>query len=190
MNYQKHYDQLIESRKLLNRKKSKDEYFERHHISPRCIGGSEEISNFILLTPREHYIAHWLLWKALRISKLAYAFRAIAINLKDKRRLTSKQYERAKLAIKQGDISEETREKMRNRIFTKETREKISNALKGKSRSEETKNKIANTLTGRKRSPEEILNMKNAIRPLPVWVKDKKKILNTKKYKEVNAEKA
>ena len=32
--------------------------------------------------------------------------------------------------------------------------------------------------------------MKNAIRPLPVWVKDKKKILNTKKYKEVNDEKA
>ena len=96
MDYQKHYNQLIESRKLLNRKKSKDEYFERHHISPRCIGGSEEISNFILLTPREHYIAHWLLWKALRISKLAHAFRAIAINLKDKRRLTSKQYERAR----------------------------------------------------------------------------------------------
>jgi hypothetical protein len=59
MNYSKHYDQLISRAKdrVLN------EYYERHHIIPRCLGGSDEKSNFVKLTAREHFIAHLLLHK-------------------------------------------------------------------------------------------------------------------------------
>lgn len=37
------------------------EYSERHHIVPRCIGGSDNEENLIYLTYREHFIAHKLL---------------------------------------------------------------------------------------------------------------------------------
>ena len=59
MNYKKHYDALID--RALNRKI--DGYYEKHHIKPKCIGGSDKLSNIVKLTAREHYIAHQLLVK-------------------------------------------------------------------------------------------------------------------------------
>jgi hypothetical protein len=59
MDYQKIYNSLIErarSRKLLS-------YTERHHVLPRCQGGSDEAENLVDLTPEEHYVAHQLLVK-------------------------------------------------------------------------------------------------------------------------------
>lgn len=38
-----------------------DSYHEKHHIMPRCLGGSDEESNLIDLFAREHFIAHKLL---------------------------------------------------------------------------------------------------------------------------------
>lgn len=41
-------------------------YFERHHIVPRALGGTDSWSNKALLTGREHFICHWLLVKIYR----------------------------------------------------------------------------------------------------------------------------
>ena len=59
MNYQKIYDSLI------NRGKSRilESYSERHHIIPRCMGGSDDKDNLVDLTPEEYYLAHQLLVK-------------------------------------------------------------------------------------------------------------------------------
>ncbi len=38
-------------------------YSERHHITPRSLGGADEARNLVLLTFREHFLAHWLLTK-------------------------------------------------------------------------------------------------------------------------------
>lgn len=38
-------------------------YTERHHILPRCFGGTNEKINLVRLTAREHLIAHLLLTK-------------------------------------------------------------------------------------------------------------------------------
>lgn len=59
MNYQNHYNKLIERAK--NRNIS--DYTENHHIIPSCIGGSDENVNLVRLTPEEHYVAHQLLIK-------------------------------------------------------------------------------------------------------------------------------
>ena len=61
MNYRRIYDQLIKKRqkKVLN----KPDYYETHHIIPRCLGGSNKKSNLVRLTAREHFIAHYLLAK-------------------------------------------------------------------------------------------------------------------------------
>lgn len=65
MNYQKIYNALVEKAKLRGLdKKSLDGYFEKHHIIPVCMGGTNDPDNFVLFTGREHFIAHMLLWKA------------------------------------------------------------------------------------------------------------------------------
>jgi len=62
MDYKKIYDQLIESRKSLIRHKGDGIYYEMHHIIPRSLGGSNKKENLVLLTAKEHYIAHYLLY--------------------------------------------------------------------------------------------------------------------------------
>jgi hypothetical protein len=59
MNYIKIYNSLI------SKAQSRDieGYTERHHIVPRCMGGSDEATNLVRLTPEEHYVAHQLLVK-------------------------------------------------------------------------------------------------------------------------------
>jgi hypothetical protein len=39
-------------------------YVEKHHIIPRSLGGSDNNSNLVKLTAREHFICHWLLTKS------------------------------------------------------------------------------------------------------------------------------
>jgi hypothetical protein len=47
---------------------------ERHHIIPKCMGGSNSKDNLVKLTPSEHYIAHQLLVKIFPTnSKILYA---------------------------------------------------------------------------------------------------------------------
>ena len=59
MDYQKHYNKLCERAKTRNI----DEYTEKHHILPRCLGGDDSPDNIVRLTPEEHYLAHQLLVK-------------------------------------------------------------------------------------------------------------------------------
>ena len=59
MNYFIHYQTLIERascRKL-------SIYVEKHHIIPKCMGGNDNPSNIVELTPEEHFVAHQLLVK-------------------------------------------------------------------------------------------------------------------------------
>lgn len=61
MDYNTTYNRLIERSKT--RKLIEDEYYELHHIIPRCLGGTNDPDNLTYLTAREHYIAHQLLCK-------------------------------------------------------------------------------------------------------------------------------
>jgi len=59
MNYQLIHDSIIDRAKT--RVLSKEIYTERHHIIPRCMGGSDNKSNLVDLTAKEHFIVHKLL---------------------------------------------------------------------------------------------------------------------------------
>jgi hypothetical protein len=59
--YSKWYEALIEKAK--NRSIPKDTYTETHHIVPYCISKDNSKNNLVVLTAREHYIAHLLLWR-------------------------------------------------------------------------------------------------------------------------------
>ena len=59
MDYQRHYNLLID--RARNRKLTG--YVEKHHVVPRCLGGTDRKENLVRLTPEEHYLAHQLLVK-------------------------------------------------------------------------------------------------------------------------------
>lgn len=61
MNYQKIYDNLISKAK--KRSPETGISYEKHHIVPRCMGGSNLSDNIAIMTPEEHYVAHQLLVK-------------------------------------------------------------------------------------------------------------------------------
>ena len=72
--YTKWYFQIISN----GRKKRELQYVEKHHIIPKCLGGSNAKYNIATLTPREHFLCHWLLLKMCKESKakrsMGYAF--------------------------------------------------------------------------------------------------------------------
>lgn len=71
MRYQKIYNQLIERAKTRNLY----EYNEKHHIIPKCLGGTNDKKNIVKLTFREHFLSHRLLCKIYPDNKkIFYAF--------------------------------------------------------------------------------------------------------------------
>lgn len=145
MNYLKIYNQLVDKCKARGLDKSVLEgYFEKHHVTPKCMGGADEDSNFVLFTPREHVIAHKLLWKSYPDNySLMWAYTR-TIN-SHKGVLTSREVEKAKLA---------KIEYMRNREISEETKEKISKTLMGHKRTPESIEKSRQKQIGQKRSKE------------------------------------
>lgn len=145
MNYQKVYDSLVA--KCVPRgldKKALEGYYEKHHIIPKCLGGTDKKENFVLFTPREHVIAHKLLWKANPENySLMWAYTRTVNSHKGL--LTSREVEKAKIA---------KAEFMSNRVVSEETREKIRQTLTGHKRTPESIEKGRQKMLGRKVSPE------------------------------------
>jgi hypothetical protein len=65
MNYTENYHSFITAIKQQKRKKNNGVYYEEHHIIPRSLNGTNRKTNLVLLTPREHFLAHYLLYKSL-----------------------------------------------------------------------------------------------------------------------------
>ena len=96
MDYKKNYYDYINYIKTLNRKL---DYSERHHIVPRCLGGSDDKFNLVVLTAREHFLAHYLLTKIYPDNyKLVDAFRMMGVINKEEqdRYINSRLYESKK----------------------------------------------------------------------------------------------
>lgn len=87
--YGKIYYNLISKAQLENRSK-KDGYFESHHILPKSLGGTNQKINLVLLTPREHYIAHLLLVRCVEKNNV-YKMLSALIRFK-KQASTSRSY--------------------------------------------------------------------------------------------------
>lgn len=142
MNYQKIYDSLIIKAQLRDwTRKNTDTYLERHHIIPRSLGGDDDKDNLVFLTAREHFLAHWLLFK-IKIghekSKMANAwFRMCQQNNFQIR--YSKHYEKARIAFsnhnpfKEKEIIDIVKDRMtkNNPMKNSEISSKVSKKLKG-----------------------------------------------------------
>lgn len=94
MNYERIYNQLCE--RSLTRKWQRFTY-EKHHIIPKSLGGSDAKSNLAILTPREHALAHLLLVRFLtgeHKAKMVYALKTmIGYRNSNRQQLSTRQYD-------------------------------------------------------------------------------------------------
>jgi len=160
MDYKKIYDALIYRAQL----RITTGYTEKHHIIPKCMDGTDDATNLVNLTAREHFVAHQLLIKIYPFNhKLIFAAAMMCASTNRLQRTTNRLYERLKILhaaamseLHTGKVvSNETREKLRNKNRnykpTAKTKAKISAAGKGKICSNETKAKISAANTGHHR---------------------------------------
>lgn len=89
MDYLEHYNRLIDRAKS----RSLFGYKETHHIVPRCLGGSDDKSNLVDLTPEEHYVAHQLLIKIYKKEpRLLFAARMMTVSNASQKNRNNKLY--------------------------------------------------------------------------------------------------
>lgn len=162
MNYLRIYCNLI--RKAKSRIAAND-YTERHHIFPISIFGKND--KIVVLTAREHYVAHALLekiciqryglehWKTKKMN-----FAHLSMKSGGNRYYNSYLYESARNRISYY---------MKKRIVSEETGNKMSISKSGENHpnfgkqiSEEHKNKLLNSWKGRKHTQESKLKMSEA----------------------------
>jgi hypothetical protein len=146
-------------------------YFEKHHIIPKSLGGSNDPNNLVYLTAKEHFVCHRLLVKMTTgKSKRSMAYAAWQMTLLDKRcryKPSSRTYAILKKQLSESSkgipMSEEHKAKMRKPKTeehkqklrapkTEEHKKALSMSRLGKSwghkHSEETKSKMSNWQKG------------------------------------------
>lgn len=124
--YSRWYHSLIDNRR--KNPHPKGTYVEKHHIIPRSLGGTNDTTNLIKLSAREHYICHTLLMKFTVGNakyKMAYAF--MRLSHKKTAKISSYAYQLMRENFK----------------LTAETKAKISASLTGNKHSEESKAAIS-----------------------------------------------
>lgn len=107
-----------------------DEYHERHHIVPKCCGGTNDKDNLIDLFAQEHFEAHRLLaLENPENNKLQIAW-WLMYHLKQDNcdyKISADEYAEMKK-----DIAKILSEINKNKVITEDTRKKISESHKGK----------------------------------------------------------
>lgn len=155
-----HYYRFILSCNQANSLKTKEElgYTEKHHICPKAKDLFPEYTsltknpwNKAILMAEQHFIAHKLLWKAYGGSQ-SQAFNRMRTSKQNDGIITEKEYAklREELAIFLSNrvYSEDTRKRMsesakRKPLVSEETRKKHSDFFKSVSRTEEWKRNIS-----------------------------------------------
>lgn len=156
---------------------SPEKYYEKHHIIPKSLGGSNRKENIVPLTAREHFVCHLLLIRMTTgtdKAKMVNAALRLATDKKD-RKVTSRCYEYIK-KIRVQYLRESTRGENNHfygRKHSDETRKKMSESRKkwsyteehlakfrgrvgpmtGKTHNEETRKKLS--IAGKNRNPSE-----------------------------------
>ncbi len=141
MDYRLIHDEIISRA----RQRCLEGYCERHHVIPKCLGGTDDPENIVRLTAREHFIIHKILCilypHESRLHWAAFMMAGCGGNSKQDRgyRVGAREYERLRENLKHSD----------------ETKAKVSKANKGRQTrlgaklSEETKRKIGNANKGK-----------------------------------------
>lgn len=158
MNYQRIYNQLIERAK--NRTSEEGEYYENHHILPKCLDGLDNSENLVKLKTREHFLCHWLLCRIYPDNiKISQAFWLMA-------------------SMKQ----EEYKYTVSSRIYA-EAKENYIKLAKGKPKPKEFGEKIHLTFQNKTQEERDLINLKRSLGKLNRTIEIKQ--IETKKKIEV-----
>jgi hypothetical protein len=143
--YAKAYKSLVDKA----RDRETEGYVERHHVIPKSLGGPNTKDNLVKLTPREHFVAHLLLHKA--VEQVPHQKKmASALN----RMLSNKSGERYTPSSKLYAVARKAHaDAMTGRAVGPETRAKISKAHKGKIVSDEAKDRMSKAKLGKTGAP-------------------------------------
>lgn len=147
--YSNWYFSIIE-----NAKNDDSQYIESHHIIPKCLGGTNEKTNIVRLSAREHFICHVLLtkmviYKSPQYFKMLHAIMLMkGSNTFQNRYINSRLYNSLKV-----EYSIYRKSMTKGIKLTEEHKRKISESLKSHKVSEETKRKISILASQRKRKP-------------------------------------
>lgn len=178
--YAWYYSIISNARSEIRNKK--DGYYERHHVVPKSLGGDESADNKILLTAKEHFIAHYLLTKMTSGEdrcKMLFAMKRMSVsNQHHKRKLTSAQYAickrshseamtlryKGKPSVLSPEAISRGADKKRGRKLSPEHIEKIRLSSLGRTHSDESKTKIASSNTGKPKSVEHRQKLSEAAR--------------------------
>jgi hypothetical protein len=160
MNYEKIYNQIIERAKIRNL----DGYSEKHHIIPKCMGGTDIVENLVNLTAREHFLVHWILCNIhpdnLKI-KFAFVMMCNVKNDKQSRYIpSSRSFEHSRKCM-----IEINKELGKNKIGKKYP--KLSEAKKGYKFSNESKQKMSNS---HKNLPQHLRDKINSSKQNMMWI--------------------
>jgi hypothetical protein len=158
------YHNIVENAKIRTTK----DYVEKHHIIPKCLGGSNDKENLVELTAREHFICHWLLAKHHNSKQLWNAFSMMCIGAKNHHRyISSRTFEilrKARSLASKGENNPMYGKPSACKSHTEETKMKIRMSKLGKKRtpfkrspaSDETKRKISESKKGKPRKSKEL----------------------------------
>jgi hypothetical protein len=190
--YSKYYFNIVTSAKA--RTLATNMYVEKHHIIPKSFGGSDDSTNIVKLTAKEHLICHRLLIRmttGVFKSKMAFAaWRMVFSSKKHKRtKVTSRIYESIKL-----EMSIAARERNKSYAHSIESKQKISKSKIGKPRDVTWGDKISIANTGKKRSPltpetkEKISQSLIGKKLGPLSDKHRKNVADSKKGKKIQVD--
>lgn len=110
MNYKAVYDRLMSRARERGRP---DGYCERHHVVPKCLGGTNQEDNLVFLTAKEHFMAHKLLVRMHpSVKGVWYALIAMGRLLEFKPRIVASERAKAAEMRKGFKYTDEARKKM------------------------------------------------------------------------------
>ncbi|BEH83430.1 hypothetical protein [Klebsiella phage phiKp_4] len=122
MNYTRIYNEIISNRK----QNPINGTVEVHHIVPKSMGGDNSEGNLVALSPREHFIAHYLLAKIHNNKEMWCAYWFMC-NTRDVR-ITSRQYD---IARKNSSIHLKGNTHTLGHILSDEHKRKIGDSVRG-----------------------------------------------------------
>jgi hypothetical protein len=170
--YSKWYHNIIDRAKT--RLRVADQYYERHHIIPKCLGGNNSKDNLVWVTNREHFICHWLLTKMVNGAEKYKLWNAFSCMLyrenpnQERYKVTSRIFENIKIAgskIKSAKWSGKNNPMYGKRgkdhpaygkKWTDTHRKNASESHKGVIRTEESRSKQGESTRGRTQTIEHI----------------------------------
>ena len=153
-------------------------YYEQHHILPKSLypDFKDNEENIVLLTAREHYLAHKYLVQMFPNSPLVFAFWRLSTDNRG-RTITAEEYEYAKKLV-----SAQSSKLNKGRKCSRATRDKLRNARLGYKHSDEVKLKISKSHIGKRHAQETKLKMSIAKQGKPgnKWSEESKANLSAR----------